>query len=804
MNISYHWLRAVVPGLDLDPDALAERLALRGAPVEDMVRLAEGLEDIVVGRVVTSERHPDADRLSVCTVDDGEGLSHVVCGAPNVRAGGWYPFARVGARLPGGTKIKKAKIRGQRSVGMLCSARELGLGADHTGILELEGDFRPGQPLVDALDLDDVRLDVEVTANRGDLLSHVGVAREVAPGGVAGIRLPDVPGAPALELAYAEDAREVEAGGVHIRIEDPELCARYLGAVIRGVDVGPSPAWLQDRLRAAGARPINNVVDATNYVLLELGQPLHAFDLARLEGPAIIVRRAGNEASFTTLDGERRTLRPDMLMICDARRPVAAAGVMGGLDSEVDDATTDVLLECALFDPPSIRATRKALGLSTDASYRFERGVDPEAMRRALERAVEIILATAGGTVDGPVLDVCPRPWTPALIPLRLSRVEHVLGVPFTADAVRALLEPLGFEVRASDEEGVVDVRVPGFRSYDVTREIDLIEEVARTHGYDAFPDELGPFRAGTVPDHPLFRLEDDLRDLLAARGFMEAQTPAFVGAREGEVRVANPLNVEEPYVRQTLLPSLLRRVEYNLARGNRDVRLFEIGTSFRRGEEGRLPLEESHLVVAFTGRREPPHWSAPDEAFTIWNLKAVAEDVARTAWGAEASVTPAGEAPMDPIRPDEGFALLRPDGATVGRGGRITDGALDVPAWAGAIWGIELALPAEPEPAPPPVFAALPQHPAVERDLALLVPEGVPAVEVDRAIRAAAGKLLEAVELFDLYPGEALGAAGRSLAYRLRFRAPDRTLRDKEADRAVRSVLERLARDLGIKQRGG
>ncbi|MCA9299224.1 MAG: phenylalanine--tRNA ligase subunit beta, partial [Phycisphaerales bacterium] len=596
MNVSYRWLRALVPELDLDPRALAEALALRGTPVEEIRSPGAFLGDVVVGRVLEAGRHPNADRLSVCSVDGGQGVVQVVCGAPNVRAGAWYPFAPVGASLPGDFRIKKAKIRGEVSEGMLCSAKELGLGVDHSGILELHGDFEPGQSFVRALGLDDVTLDVEVTVNRGDLLSHVGLAREIRSFGDGQIPLTAIPDDPGVRLEYVEGRDEVSTGGVTIRIEDPDLCSRYLGAVIRGVRVGPSPAWLQERLRGAGALPINNVVDATNYVMLELGQPLHAFDLGRLAKGRVVVRRpSAGEDRFTTLDDQERRLGPDMLMICDADAPIALAGVMGGLDSEVTPDTTDVLLECALFDPKATRATRRALNMSTDASYRYERGVDPEGLRRALERCVAVILATAGGQVEPQALDCHPRPFEGSAVELRLARVAHLLGVPFTSASVRALLEPLGFGIEGETEERL-SVRIPGFRSYDVKREVDLIEEIARTHGYDSFPSDLRPYRPGTVPDHPLFRLEDELRASLVGAGLLEAQTPAFVPAGEGDVEVSNPLATTEPFMRRTLLPSLIRRVEHNFARGNRDVRLFEIGTSFRRAGAGEPPVEETHV----------------------------------------------------------------------------------------------------------------------------------------------------------------------------------------------------------------
>ncbi len=803
MNVSYRWLRDLVPGLDLSPAEVAEHLALRGAPVEGIEAPGEGLQDVIVAHVVTAGPHPNADRLSLCTVDAGAGIVQVVCGAPNVQADGWYPFVPVGATLPGDVHIRKAKIRGEYSEGMLCSARELGLGADHSGLLEIEGDFEPGQSFIRALGLDDATLDVEITANRGDLLSHAGVARELASRGDGRVELPEIPEDPQARLVYEEGSPEVRAGAVSIRIDDPDLCSRYLGAVIRGVRVGPSPAWLQERLRGAGARPINNVVDATNYVMLELGQPLHAFDLAKLEGSSIVVRRASaEEKTFTTLDDEERRLGPDMLMICDAARPVALAGVMGGLDSEVDATTADVLLECALFDPRSIRSTRRALVMSTDASYRFERGVDPEGMRAAVERAVGLILATAGGALDGPVLDVHPGSFEPATVRLRLSRIERVLGVPIDAKRVQELLVPLGFQITGEADDTLL-VRVPGFRSYDVTREIDLIEEVARTHGYDRFPTELGAYRPGTVPDHPMFGLEDELRRHLAAAGLFEAHTPAFVAEGEGDLEVSNPLNAREPFMRRALLPSLLRRVEYNLARGNRDVRLFEIGTSFRATASGAPPREETHLAVTMTGLREPAHWSRPDEPFSVWDLKGLLEEVAGRAYGGRATVSPAPEA-TGPWDPAAAFVVrVGDDDEVVGSGGRVRPDGMDLPVWAGDVWGVELTLPANGAAAAVPTFRPLPQFPGVERDLALVVPDAISAEAIFSTIRSGAGALLEDLTLFDLYRGEGVPEGARSLAFRLRFRAPDRTLKDAEVDRAMASVRDALKEELGVEIRG-
>ncbi|HSM05467.1 MAG TPA: phenylalanine--tRNA ligase subunit beta [Longimicrobiales bacterium] len=797
MNVSYRWLRDLVPGLDLTPDALADHLALQGFPVEGMRRFREGLADIVVGRVLEAGPHPDADRLSLCRVDAGTGEElQVICGAPNVRTGGLYPFIPVGGTLPGGMKIRKAKIRGEYSFGMLCSAKELELGVDHSGILTLRGDHAPGTPFVEAVGLDDVLMDVEVTANRGDVLSHVGVARELADGPV---ELPAIPGAPSVTFALTTDPERSEVGGVTVRTEAPERCRRFLGAVVRGVDVGPSPDWLQMRLRAVGLRPINNVVDATNYVLMELGQPLHAYDLAALTGNEVVVRMAREGEPVRTLDGEDRTLSPDMLVIADAEHTIDIAGIMGDERTSVTGATTDLFLECAHFDPPGIRATKKALGIHSDAGYRFERFVDPRGQERAIRRCLEIILATAGGALHPVVADVHPRPWTPVEVILRLSRVEHLLGVRFEAEEVERLLTPLGF-VCTDQGDGTLSVEVPSWRGMDVTREVDLIEEVARRHGFDRFPDDLRSFRPGTVPDHPLFQLEDRIRDRLVARGFFEAQTPAFVPEAEGEVRLSNPLSQEEPVLRRNVLPSLLRRVEHNLARGNRDVRLFELGTSFRASPGEELPQEEARVALVATGSRTPRHWSGAPEPVDVWDLKGVLEGLVRDAWGPEAAVTPED---AEGLAPGRSLAVRGSDGRLIGWGGVVDPAGLDLPPWAGEVIGLELGLPASPAPAADVTAHPLPTTPAADRDLALVVPAGVTAAQVEAAARDAAGALLESVTIFDEYRGEELGDGARSLAYRFRFRAPERTLTDDEVERATRRIIDRLGEESGVHVRG-
>jgi phenylalanyl-tRNA synthetase beta chain len=764
MNVSYRWLKQLAPSLDLSPDEVATRLASLGAPADEITRIGTALKDVVIARVKSVQRHPNADRLSLCEVDSGgETMLQVVCGAPNVAADTFYPFAPVGASLPGGIQIKKAKIRGTESQGMICSASELGLGRDNAGVLELRGDYRPGTSFIESVDLDDVRYLLDIGPNRPDLLSHWGIARELV--GEKNLELGDDE-----TISIAHAANDGKAGDVGIRIDDTGACFRYIGVKIEGVTVAPSPAWLMAKLRAIGARPINNVVDVTNYVLHELGQPMHAFDSALIGGRQIIVRRALKGEKLTTLDGVERALEDDMLVIADAEEATAIAGVMGGQFSEVTDQTTDVLLECALFEAKQVRRTRSALGLSTDASYRYERGVDPDMMLRAVRRALTLILEVAGGKITG-ATDVYPKPFENATLTLRPARVEKLLGVRMTTNELEGLLEPIGFGPMKSN--GALTVKVPGHRRYDVTREVDLIEEVARRYGYDNFPTELLPFRPSAVPEHPLNGLEDELRTLLTGRGFLEARTASFAPEAEGDVALLLPLASTESHLRRALLPGLLRRVEYNFNRGARNIRLFEIGTVFAAGPDGR-PLEATHVAVVFTGLREPAHWTGKSQAYEIWDLKGLAADIAAKLGGAA------------PVTAD-----------------RLSRDAIDAPAWAGEVFGIEFALPADGLAVERTRYVALPLYPAIERDMALVIPEALASADIENSVKSVGGPLLESVEPFDLYRGKGIPEGTRSVAYRLRFRAADRTLTDADADSAMKRILAKLKEDHGVERRG-
>jgi len=796
MNISYRWLQALLPGLQESPERIAEHLAMQGAPVDELLDVGGPLRDVRVARVIERLPHPNADRLSLCRVDAGTGVElQVVCGAPNVRSGGVYPFVPVGASLPGDVQIRKAKIRGLESQGMLCSARELGLGRDHEGILELHGDLPIGASFVEAVNLDDYRLVLDVTPNRSDLLSHLGVAREI--GAELGIEpmLPPFPGADAeAELVLLGDRQDVAGGdGVRVSLADTTLCPRYLGLVIRDVEIGPSPEWLAGRLRAVGLRPISNVVDATNYVLHELGQPLHAFDLDRL-GAEVVVRTARPGEQLATLDGVDRALGPEMLVIADAQRPVAIAGVMGGADTEVHAGTRNILVECAWFEPRSIRATRRALDLVTDASSRFERGVDPTGMERALRRAAALIEAVAGGRGGKSAADAGPGAVAPPAIPLRARRLEQVLGSAIPIRDAVSLLEPLGFQAVEVTEEAA-SIAVPGYRWHDVGAEIDLVEEVARRYGYEKFPSVLNAFRPTVVPDDEQLQLEDRLRAALAGLGLLEARTAAFAPAAEGNVELLLPLSAAEGRLRRALVPGLLHRVEFNFNRGNRQVRLFELGTAFEAGSSP--PRESRRLALVLTGARTPPHWAGGGDPLDLWDLKGMLEQLA-----------PELALRLEPGQTDAAwldragaFTLLDGTDRVVGWGGKVRAATMDVPPWAGAVYAAEIVL--EAVTVPRPMFQVLPAFPAVDRDLALLVPESLTAAEVLDSVTSAAGLLLEQVEPFDLYRGSGIPAGTRSLALRLRFRAGDRTLVDAEVDGAIARVLRRLKESHGIERRG-
>lgn len=812
MLISFQWLSAFVPH-GKSVEELRDLISAHVATVDGVERLRDDLAPIVVARVVHAGRHPNSDHLWVTKVDDGSGeLLDVVCGAANVTEGALYPFARVGTVMPSGNKggilIERRKIRGEVSCGMLCSARELGLGDDHEGIMALSIDAAPGTPLLDVVPVGDIRLDIDVLPNRPDLQSHLGMAREIAALTGAPLQLPIELGPELPPAAVVSGASEASSAGATIRIEDPRRCPRFMGVVIRGVRVGPSPDWLVARLASIGLRSISNIVDVTNYMVHGLGQPMHAYDVSKLAGTTLIARAARAGERLTTLDGVARALDERMSVIADLNGPVAVAGVMGGLDTEVTEATTDILLEAAYFDPGATRQTRRALGLTTDASYRFERGIDPAGTPRAVQAAAQCITLVAGGRIDGAAIDVGGPPAPRGAVSLRPARLSRLLGATVSVDEISQRLRGLGFEVAGTPD--ALSVVAPSWR-HDVSRDADLVEEVARLRGYDTLSDDLSAFRPGTVPDHPMFDRGRRLRDILVGWGFAETRPLPFVrGADHTHVRVRNPLADDEPHLRRRVLETLARRAEYNLSRMQGNIRLFEIGSVFVPGDAG-LPLETMSLGVLLMGQRRPTHFTEPHPpAFDIWDARALGADLARLA------------IPGDDVRlvPGDGDTVWR----IVGRAGdlgTIERLALDRPAWASEAFGIELALSVMPNAdvaahgqhlpagegtedrrAFAPQYRPLPSTPAAVFDFALLLPDGLAAADVEAVIRRAGGDLLEQLALFDEYRGKELPAGTRSVAWRLTFRDPARTLREKEIEGRRQKLLRALEGELGVRPR--
>lgn len=814
MDISVAWIRSLAPTISAPAEELARQLSLQAVPVDRLEALGEGLDDVVVARVLRVEEHPNADRLTLCQVDAGGEPLEVVCGAPNVVEGALYPFIAPGGCLPGGFVIEQRKIRGVVSNGMLCSEVELGIGRDSDGILRLDDGHEVGAPIAQALALPDNRLLLDLTPNRVDLACHVGVARELAPGGVADITLASF--GEAWNPAWTDGKDSASAAGVKVSIDDDSRCYRYLAGVVRGVRVGPSPDWLKARLRATGARPINNIVDATNYVLLELNQPLHAFDLALVEGQEIRVRAANTGEALVTLDGTHHDLESTATVIADASKPIALAGVMGGANSEVSDVTTDVLVECAWFDPGHTRSTASQAGVSTDASYRFERGIDERGMGMALQRCVELIVAVAGGTADAAAIRVGRPEGPPSVVGLRPGQVKRILGLRLSAEQILGLLRPIGFEVVAGSEEGSeteLQIRVPSWRS-DVQREADLLEEVARCYGYDRFPSESRSFRPSTVPDDPIWGKRETIARFLSARGLLEARGLPMVAAsmaREDHIALLHPLSATEAVLRTDLVPPLIERIEHNFARGHRAVRLFEIGTVFRQdsksesGGEGREAyVEDLRVGLVITGRRQPEHWSSVGEDADFWDLRGLVEQLADLLPGVELRT---GQPETD----EPGFGFGRWLGEDriamfsgeelVGAAGQVRPDAVDGPPWAGAVFAAEFRLSAVGI-GDARRYEKLPTYPSSSRDVALWLPQGVTAAAVEQVIGKAGSAELVLVRPFDVYEADDVAGGRRSIAWRLVFRATDRTLTDAEIEADVASIVRKLREELDVRVR--
>ncbi len=819
MLVSFRWLQELCP-VDATVSEVARRLSLAGLEVEAMEEKGKDLAGVVIAEVRASTPHPKRDKLTLVTVFDGEDEHEVVCGAANVPdPGGRVLFARTGAVLPGGMEIAARKVGGVESNGMICSEAELEIGADAEGIVvvESDNDALSGTPVADALDLHDVILDIGLTPNRPDCLGHVGIARELGILFGVGYQVRKAAGpqrtfaagaafdsdAPTTQLTplWDSESETVDAPGLYavsVEIADGDRCPRYGGALVSGVTVGPSPFWLRYRLHNLGLRALSNVVDATNLILLEWGHPIHGFDLARLRGAKVEVRLAKEGEQMSTLDGIERTFTADDLLICDGDGPVAVAGVMGGLDSEIRDDTHDVLIECAYFEPRSVRRTSRRLGLQTDSSYRFERGVDPEAVPRVLASAASLIADLGGGAAATTAIDRVAEPYQARSIRFRPSRAQKLLGTPVSQDESETILSSLGCKIveRGDDE---ITAEVPSWRP-DLRREVDLIEEVARVRGYDEIPTAVPRVHPSETGTAGLLRFVDALREAGVTAGLYEAVNYGFVSPEDlqkarvstNAVALANPLSEERAVMRTSLLPGLTTAAARAQRHGASEVRLFELARTYEPSDD-ELPQEHTVFAIALAGDRAG--WIGGAAPFDLYDGKGVIQAIIDGLLGrvpeliagdVPAFLHPKRSAVVSLERRPVGFVgEIHPDvGDDLDLVGRVVYAELDVPA-----------LHAIAEELGPSQAQGLPKFPAVTRDIAMLVGDRFTAAEIADALRDASHGLAESVELFDLYRGDQIPEGHRSLAFRVTYRDPEATLTDKRVDK-VHASLAKLAGD--------
>ncbi len=797
MLLSLNWLREFVP-YEGTAEALGDRLTMLGLELEDVIRPYDDLAGIVIGHVLTCGEHPQSDHLSVCTVDVGEGEPlPIVCGAPNVAAGQKVPVAKVGTTLPGGPTIKAAKLRGMPSHGMICSEREMGLSEDHSGIMILPEHFRPGDRLIDALNLDREILEIGITPNRGDCLSVLGFARETA----LAFRLPLT--IPRISLC---ETGETWASDFTIAVPDPELCPAYRLRLLHNVVIGPSPAKIRHRLHAVGIRPISNIVDVTNYILMELGQPLHAFDRDRLEGNLIEVSPARDGERLVTLDGQERTLCSSDLLIRDGTRPVALAGVMGGLNSEITGTTRSVLMECAIFRPETIRKTARRLGLTSEASYRFERGVDQAGSAYALDRAAELMAELSGGLVRPGVCTNEGRPWVAPQIRFRPARATALLGCDMKEDFCAETFERLGCVVERSGADEWC-VTAPAWRR-DLTREADLTEEAARVYGMDELPETLPkvsrPLERFGEPESTYdFLLR--IKRWASGLGLNEAENYSFVGhgdldllglPAENRVSIVNPLSEDQNVLRTELTAGLLLSVKHNLAHGNTGLRLFEAAKVFQADPTSETTVtEQNRLALIMHGPLRDTLWPDPEIDADYVDMRGLVDHLANFLHlDAPDYERIADHTWLSPC------VVVRIQGENIGIVGRVRPKLAESFHARKPIWTAELDLDvlARLQATARPVFRPLPVYPAVSRDITVMAPAQLSVESVRKGIEGFGLKHFEQVSLIDLF--KPADADERNLTFRLVFRHPERTLKDAEVDKERGKAAQLLVQRLGVR----
>lgn len=810
MKFTRSWLNQFTSTQGLPSSEIADKLTMLGLEVDSIEELFEELEQITTARITDIHKHPDADKLTICTVDTGDQSIQVVCGAPNVRVGMLTALAQPGTKLPDGTKIKKAKVRGVVSFGMLCSAQELQINNDHSGILDLDETIATGIPLTEALGIRDTVIEVDLTPNRPDCASVRGIAREVC--GFTGNRL--------LPLTNNVTRLTGENINYSVIIQNPELCPRYTARKLSHVTIGPSPVWMQQRLAAVGMRPINNIVDITNYVMLESGQPLHAFDFDTLIAGKIIVRKPKeHERELITLDGNVRQLESDMLLICDDSRPIAVAGVMGGLETEITEKTTTILLESACFDPVSIRRTARKLGIPSEASYRFERGVDPNLAISALERAVNLIVEITGAYAETDGIDVYPGEKPPLQLILRTERVNSSLGLALTSDEIAQYLQRIEFTV-TSIHENVLHVTVPSFR-IDIEREIDLIEEVARLVGYDNIPTTLPSIRMDYPQRDELRSLRQEVVQILTAQGFFEAINYSFVAENHLEhcrladsdprrkvTRLLNPLSEEQAIMRSMLLPGVLENVKRNINFQQQDIRLFEVGKVFLQPNQGSLPDEHVQLCVVVSGHRYPdaaPLYYANLQA-DFFVIKGVAVNLFKVLGLDDASLIVPQPFSVQPYcDPVCSAAVMINDNEMIGSLGAVHPETLRRFGIKQQVYYFEvdlqrlLTLDRKVK-----RFTSLPKFPAVKRDISLTVPDSIPAHDLLKSIQIDKQKYLESADIFDVYRGKPIPTGCKSVALTLTYRSTVATLDDQTVDNIHKKIVNSLMANFNAHYREG
>lgn len=799
MLISLSWLKKYVR-VPAETKALVDALTMAGLNVEHVEKRGLSVDHLVVGRVLEKAKHPNADRLSWCRVEVAPNdVREIVCGAPNVAVGQFVAVALPGAELPNGMKIKRSKIRGVTSDGMICSETELAIGDDASGIIVLGGEHEVGTPAAGILSGADEILEIEVTANRGDLLCHIGVAREVA----AMFRTP-------VELPAADEGdRGAQAKpDFSVEIEDANDCARYVGKRVSGIRVGPSPGWLARSLESVGVQSVNNVVDVTNYVMMEMGQPLHAFDFRRLEGGVVRVRRARSGERLLGLDGKYYELNPGVLVIADREKAVALAGIMGGEETAVHPVTTEILIEAANFHPTVVRRGRKALGIATEASYRFERGIDREAPLAAADRAARLIREVCGGSsgaaVDQYVLRAAPRSVT-----IRQANARRILGTALSSEEIAGLLERFGFAVTTKNDE-TVTVCVPSHR-LDVEQEIDLIEEVGRLYGYDRIGTGWSYRCTAFAQPDDVDRFTDGTAEYLASRGYTELVGSAFTDGRELEefdwesddprrrpIPIRNPLNANHRYLRTSLVPGMLDAIRRNLDYGSRRLRFYQIGPVFltRKGPS-QLPEERTMLTIAMSQPEGADFWCNSKESLDLFDIKGELEALLRSL-----RVDPGQGITYDIDEESGAFTYATKDGVVI-EGGVISEETaerrgIEQPVWHATVDLVECFELRSRQ----GKLKSLPEFPASRRDLSLIAPPGIKYRGIEKTLVKHAGPLLESLAVFDVYRGENIAAGRTAYGVRLNFRAPDRTLKDEEVDRVIERAVAKLRDELGVELR--